>query len=90
MAKFKKIDDYYLSQDFTVKLTKEVNFVLVAGTQVIWIKTNKKRDGQTPIDHRFQVRNTPFMIEVLDEVATDLIVGFGEEAQRASMDLKNA
>ena len=90
MAKFKKIDDWYLAQDFSIGVSEGVNLKLVSGTQVIWIKTNKKRDGQTAISHVFQVRNTPFMIEVEDKFATDLVVGFGEEAQRASTDVQRA
>jgi hypothetical protein len=87
MPKFKKTDDYYSAQDFSLKLAKGAVFKIVAGTPLVWTKTNYV-DG-IAASHNFEFRNTPFSIEAEDGVVSEFVVGFGEEAQRAA-GMKNA
>ncbi len=77
MAKYKKIEDYYTSQDLSLGLDKGVSFKIVVGTPLVWLSTSNDV-------HKFQIRNTPLVIELEEKVVGAYVVSFGEEAQRAA------
>lgn len=77
MASYKRADEYYAKTDIKNKITKDYSFNIAAGTPLTYVS----RAGSKFL---FQIKNTPFQIEIEELVVEYFIATFIEEANRSA------
>lgn len=82
MAIFKKSEDYYLKKDLKIKGTS-YNLVFPAGTPMAFIKILPPAKS-LDIMHLFNIKNSYLNIEISDELASEFVSNFMEEAIRSA------